>query len=461
MANLYQRFRASYRAFAQPNKDIVINKFNEAFAWVVGGGYSQYESNRKNYIEKGYNINPLVYSVVNQQAVKASSIPFCIKKVNDNTSNTKLKRLIKSTNYSFTPQQFVKFKSLELKAMDSEDLPLPLERPNVSQSWAEFHSLYKTFIKTTGNAYIYMLCPESGPNEGRPLALYLLPSHLMEIVLKPNTSTLSTEDPVDYYILTQGANYIKFNASKVVHIKYSNPNYSDSGEHLYGLSPLRSALKNIESSNSSLDLNIKTLKSGGAFGLIHAKGTPLREEQAKSLKERLLEMDASPENLSKIAGISAEIGFTRLSLTSDELKPFDYLEFDSKMIHNVLGWPYDDGNRGDYGGTINELRKMRITDNIIPDNNLLKEAFDSKILPRFKGYEGAVIVYDYMELPEMQTDVKELSEWLNNALDRGVITRNEYRTAIRYSLSDNKDLDRFTVQNDILSLDEALDNGFE
>ena len=43
-------------------------------------------------------------------------------------------------------------------------------------------------------------------------------------------------------------------------------------------------------------------------------------------------MDADPDKLGKIAGVSAEIGFTRLSLTTDELKLFEYLNFDQKQI---------------------------------------------------------------------------------------------------------------------------------
>ena len=87
---------------------------------------------------------------------------------------------------------------------------------------------------------------------------------------------------------------------------------------------MRAALRNIESSNSAMELNIKTLKSGGAFGFIHGKGPAgITQAQAKELKERLIEMNASPENLGKIAGVSAELGFQRISLTSEELKPFD------------------------------------------------------------------------------------------------------------------------------------------
>jgi hypothetical protein len=261
-------------------------------------------------------------------------------------------------------------------------------------------------------------------------------------------------------MLTYGRSYIEFESKNVIHIRYPNPDYGDNGEHLYGVSPLRAALKNIQSSNLGIDLNIKTLKNGGAFGFIHSKSTPMTEPQAAEIKERLKEMDASTENLSKIAGISAEIGFTRLSLTSDELKPFDYLEFDEKMISGVLIWAIDSGKRGDYGGTISEIRKMRITDNIIPDLNLFTEAINKYWLPRFKGYENMQLFFDVTELPEMQIDIVNLTGWLNGALDKGVINRNEYRMAISYTEVDDEVMDQFTVASDVITLQESIDNDF-
>ena len=56
----------------------------------------------------------------------------------------------------------------------------------------------------------------------------------------------------------------------------------------------------------------------------------------------------------------------------------------------------------------------------------------------------------------MQTDTKELVTWLKDALDRGVVTRNEFRLAINYNKSDDKNMDEFTVNTDTMSLEEAL-----
>ncbi len=458
LPKLFTKARFAVANILMPNLvQQIRNQFNEAFLW--GGSFTSYDNKAKTYIDKGFNINPFVYSIINQQSKKTASIPHSVKKVDDKASMNKLHQLDLVTKGDLSIQQFVKRAILETKAF-SGDLPFPMERPNVLQTWAEWKALYKVFMATTGDAYMFMLAPLDGPNKGTPIQVYWLPSHLTQIVLKPKPDMLGVESPVKGYMLVQGRGFIEFEAENVIHIKYPNPNYDENGSHLYGQSPLRAALRNIQDSNFALDLNIKTLKSGGAFGLIHGNKTPLTPEQGAEIKNRLLEMDASPERMSKISGVSADVAFTRLSLTSAELKPFDYLKFDKQQIADVLNWSIDDENRGDFGGTIQEIKKSRITDNIKPDLDLLSEALNRDFLPRFKGYENAIIEFDFMQLPEMQVNVKELMSYLLLALKEGVVTRNEVRIAINYIKSDDKNMDIFTVSTDIMSLEEALETDF-
>jgi hypothetical protein len=436
-----------------------LNPFNGAFLWGSGNS-THYDVNGQSYVDKGYNYNSFVYSIINQQATKTASIPYHVKKIEDKNAMKRLEAFELATKHNYTPQQQIRKVLLESKAYGEDYMPFPMERPNATQTWTEVLALYKTFMKLTGNCYFYLLSPSEGMNAGTPIQVYVLPSQFMQIVIKQNADMLSVESPIKEYMLIQSKSYITFEAEKVIHVKYPNPNYSESGEHLYGQSPLRSALRNIQSSNTAVDLNIKTLKSGGAFGFIHGKSTALTEAQAKEIKQRLLEMNGSPEDLSKIAGVSTEVGFTRLSLTSDELKPFDFLKFDKQEIADVLNWSIDDSNRGDFGGTINEIKKTRITDNIAPDLDLLTDKLNAEFLPLFKGYEKSIIKFDFTELPEMQADIKDLVLWLKDALDRGVITRNEFRQAIRYVKSDDKNMDEYTVNTETMSLDEALNQDF-
>lgn len=438
------------------------NKYNEAFYKFLGGGSTRYDNSAPIYIKQGYNINPIVFSVVNQMAVKTASIPFFVKKIQDKGARKELQRLMNVTKYNLTPQQYVKKSLLESKAFDDESIDFPLASPNVLQTWTEFLLLYKILLKLTGNVYIYMQSPLDGRNSGVPAQIYLLPSHQIEIVLKADAQMQGAESPISHYMLIEGTSGIKFKAEQVIHIKYANPNFSQDGEHLYGQAPLRAALKNIESSNESLDLNINTIKSGGAFGFIHGKSVPLTETQATAIKDKLTQMNNSEDALSRIQGASAELGFTKVGLTNEELQTFEMLNFDQKQICNVLMWDdkllnNDDGAKYD---NINIVRKGVITDNIMPDLKMLADAFNRHLLPKYKGLDNAEVIFDVMDLPEMQQDIKTLVEWLKPSLENGVITRNEYRLAIRYSSSTDSDMDVHTVSTDIMSLKDALDNDF-
>jgi len=430
------------------------NDFNKAFYQLLGGGYTKYDSNNKTYLEKGYNTNPDVYAIINKQTVKTVSVPYCIKQIEDKKSYSKLNQLELATKGNLNLSQFIQKVKLQSKAYSEEEMNFPLEQPNPTQTWADIFGLYKTYMKITGNCYIYLMSPEEGMNAGIPIQVYVLPAHLIEIVLKKDASMLTVESPIDHYVLIEGNKYVDFDEKDVIHIKYSNPNFDMQGSHLYGMSPLCSALRNINSQNSAIDNNIKMLQSSGAFGFVYGKGTPWTTEQAQSMKERLQEMDKSPERLGKIAGASGEVGFQRISLTTDELKPFDFLNWDRKTICNVLNFPdelLNSDGKASLGSTdTNEARKQLITDDVQPDLVLLQNALNKDFIPRFKGYEKAVIEWDVTELPEMQTDMKMQAEALNLI----PLTPNEKRMVFKYETKDDDGMDIVWMPTNVQRIDD-------
>jgi len=446
MANFIQRL------FGKQDID---NDFNKAFYQLLGGGYTKYDSNNKTYLEKGYNTNPDVYAIINKQTVKTVSVPYCIKQIEDKKSYSKLNQLELATKGNLNLSQFIQKVKLQSKAYSEEEMSFPLEQPNPNQTWADIFGLYKTYMKITGNCYIYLMSPEDGMNAGIPIQVYVLPAHLIEIVLKKDASMLTVESPIDHYVLIEGNKYVDFDEKDVIHIKYSNPNFDMQGSHLYGMSPLRSALRNINSQNSAIDNNIKMLQSSGAFGFVYGKGTPWTPEQAQSMKERLQEMDKSPERLGKIAGASGEVGFQRISLTTDELKPFDFLNWDRKTICNVLNFPdelLNSDGKASLGSTdTNEARKQLITDDIQPDLVLLQNALNKDFIPRFKGYEKAVIEWDVTELPEMQTDMKMQAEALNLI----PLTPNEKRMVFKYETKEDDGMDIVWMPTNVQRIDDV------
>ena len=448
MANLFDAISNFFK-----KKDT--NLYNEAFFQYVGGLGAKYDEKASTYLNEGFGRNPDVFSMIMQMADKSRSVPYYVKKIANNSAKSEIDRLNYATKGQYSISQLAKKRQLETKAFEEKELPFPLPHPNPTQTWGDIISLFKVYMKTTGNFYLYMNYPLEGNNANVPKQVYVLPSHMVQIVLKKDAKVLQDENPIEKYMLIEGNQYIEFPAENIIHVKYANPFFDFSGSHLYGLSPIKALLRNIESSNEALNQNVKTIKNGGAFGFIGAKdsSTPLTAEQAIALKEKLKEMDNDSGRLSRISGMSVPLTFTRISLTTDELKPFEFLKHDQKAIANVLGWSdkllnNDDGAKYD---NVKEERKRVITDNILPDLLLLAESLNKNFIPRFKGYENAFLEFDITELPEMQDDIKQLVEWMVKA----PLTLNEQRAILKYEALTDDGMDVIWLDSGKKRIDEV------
>ena len=199
------------------------NAFNKALYSFIGGQGAQYDNKASTYLNKGYKINPIVFSVITQMCDKTKAVPYAVKKVKDQKNYSKIKQLDNATNGNYSIKQLADRMTLETKAYEDIEQDFPLERPNINQTWADVFSLYKLFLKTTGNFYLYKLSPVDGINKGVPMAVYVLPSHKVEIVMKDNAGVLELENPIDYYRMMDGDIAIKFKTEDVIHVKTANP----------------------------------------------------------------------------------------------------------------------------------------------------------------------------------------------------------------------------------------------
>lgn len=436
------------------------NYFNQALFSFYGNKFTSYDPKGITYVEKGYNLNSTVYSIVNQAATKVTEVPTYLKKIENKKYNNQLNYLLNKAGI-LQPSEIAKKRILEAKAYKEEEISEPLEKPNYYQSWTEFYALWETFMMLNGNAYIYIMSPADGPNIGKPMQVFLLPSHFVEIVLKSNTNiALDIESPIDYYMLILGNRWVEFPKNSIIHTKYSNPNYDLNGAHLYGQSPLRAALNNLNVNNSGTQQNIKTMQNGGVYGFIHGTDAkePLTPEQAQALKDTLVEMERDTSILNRFKGSSVPVGFTKLSLNTDELQPFEFLKYSANEICNVYGWPA--GLLGINGepkyDNMDIQWRMALSNRIKPDLCILAEALNTQYYPRFKGYENVVKVFDVSEMSEMQEDMKKLTDWLNSALDRGVITPDEYRLALKYPESGMAEMRTHIIKQGYVPLSDIM-----
>ncbi len=432
-------------------KDAVVNKANQMFFHAVNGVNIDIDFHNTWAIETAFLKNPDVYAILTQQATKTTSIPHYIKKQEKQESIKSFKFAQKNITPDF--KGLLNLKKYEYKAYDNQDYkPMPLERPNPLMGWSEFLQLTKIYYRGSGNVFWYILRNE----REEPIAIYVLPSHLMQIKTRQDAFNLTLESPVLGYELKYTTTSIPFTADEVIHIKMPNPTWSFDAKQLFGISPLQSAFFNAENQIQANRHLYKMFKSSGAFGFIHAKGEALTPDQAKQFTERIKEMDESKERMAKISAVAKEIGFVRVSLANDELKPWEALQWDRKVLCNVLGWQDElmnnDGKSGLGGSEAKEARKIALMDNIYPDLLLFQEALNEKFIHTFKGYENYDLIFDISEMPELQEDVEKLMRWAEKA----PITLNEIRQMINFEPLEMDGMDDIWISRGKIRLDEAM-----
>ena len=428
------------------------NKINQLFFQNIGGGDVLIDPKNTWAIETAFMQNPDVYAILMQQASKTSSVPYYVREIESDEEYKNY--LIKSRNITADYKGLIYEHKAKSKAFAEDYKPIPLKRPNPLMGWGEFFQLSKIYLRGCGNVFWYILRNE----QNKPLAIYVLPSHLMQIKIKPNAFALTLETPVLGYELVYTMQTVPFLAEEVVHIKLPNPTWTFDANQLLGRSPLAAAYLNIENQIQANKHLYKMFKSSGAFGFIFAKGEALTPDQAEQFRERIKEMDASKDRMAKISGLSKEIGFQRISLANDELQPWTALGWDRKTICNVLGWQDEllnnDGKASLSSNESATARKIVLTDNILPDLQLMQEALNDNFIKDFKGYEKYKLHFDISEMPEMQDDMKQLNDWAKDA----PITMNEWRELLKYGNSDEMGMDDVWIGRGKQRLAEAMLN---
>lgn len=433
----------------QKMTEVIVNKVNQIYFKMIGGGevYVSYTSTWA--IETAFMSNADVYSVLMKQATKTSRVPYYCKQIQDDEQYKNYK--IEQKTFRGDMRSILRELKSQKKAFKNVYKPLPLERPNPLMGWSEFWQLSKIYYRGSGNLFWYVLKNE----QGTPIAIYVLPSHLMQIKIKPNAFGLGLENPVLGYEMKYLNNNIPFLENEVIHMKMVNPDWTFQADQLLGMSPLKSAYMNVENQILANKHNNKMLLSSGAFGFIFAKGEQMDEDQALLFTERIKEMDKDKGRMARISGISQEIGFQRVALGNDELNPYTALQWDRKTICNVLDWPDElmNNDTTSWGSMeAKEARKMALLDNIFPDCLLMEEAFNKFFIGLFKDYKGYKFCFDVSEMAEMQEDITKLLEWA----DKAPLTQNEIRELIKYEPIVGPGMDDVWINKSKIRVEEAM-----
>ena len=363
------------------------------------------------YIKEGYELNSVVYAIVNGITKAGAAVPPIVYKITDKQKARKYKRFKSAFQYNVTGSQVEQALEMKEQAFEEvderDDLHKLFTRPNPLQSFAEYYENAKGFQLVTGNTYTY----KNLLTDGRVGEMWVMPAQWTKIHADGGSQELIKAYSIDLYGYT-GA---KIEADQVMHWKYWNPDYDAPASHLYGMSPLKAARRELRLRNDANTALSVALKNGGAKGMIFPEQqTKISPEQASQIRN-FLSRNQGADNYQTFLTFSAKMGYQSFGHPPVDLEILETNKMTTRDLCNIYGYPSELLNDPDNKTNANkrESRKQLYLDVVIPTLERDYQEFNRSIAPHFG--ENYFIDYDLNAVEAIQTDMKDKVDWLAKA----------------------------------------------
>lgn len=404
--------------------------------------------NKTQYIESGYSINELVYSVVNLVTDKVRLPEWRIYKVVNEQKLFEANRLFK--NKWITGKEYKQALKLKYEALEPiENMNLQvgkladlLKYPNEEETWQDQIANGCAWKMITGDVFQYSDVLSMGANKGIPNSIELLPSHLM-LIRSTNQFPIKA---ASYELMSFDQ---AFSKQQVLHEKYFNPNWSVQGTHLYGMSALKAAWKNLNRNNSAKTASLSKFQNGGFEGLLYMDDQRYDAEegkaQAEALKMRMIHEYHGETNQGKVPISGVKMGYLPTGLSPVDLGIIESEKWDSIMFCNIWGVPPELlGLTQKTYNNVKEAEKALTTRSALPLLTSRRNALNRKFQTDwgFKG-QNVYIDYDTECFGELSINMKEVMDAISQL---SFLTPNEEREAIGWETRQEPEADEVWVK---------------
>ena len=427
------------------------NQINRAlFKYVTRYAPIYIDDDPQSYIDDGYSINSDVYAIIGHITSAMSSVPPIVYEVKNQKQAGQYRRLKHASRYQASAE--VINKGLELKEEAFEEVPESdlaklIERPNPLQAFPEFVENVIGFKLITGNSYVHGV----ELTDKRFGEMWVLPSQYTRLKADPSFETLITAYILEIY----GQFSHEIPPETVMHLKYWNPDYSTSGSHLYGMSPLKAARTVLTASNDGKTAMSRSFRNMGAEGMIFPDDpdvdslTPVQQSQI----EEFFKQKGGPENYKSKLVTSAKMGWQPFGMSPVDLEIIEASKSTQRDLCNIFKFPSVLLNDPDSKTFANhkEARKQLWLDVCIPELERLYSELNRWLLPRFPD-KNYFIDYDVSGVEALQENMSEKSTWLHNAW---TLTPNEKRQELGYEAVKNPLFDEPYIPMGIHPLSES------
>lgn len=373
-----------------------------------------YADNLETYIQQGYGLNDIVYSIINLIANKAKVAPWGMYVVEDEGAYKQYQAMLRQNKWN--KGQFQKIIELHHKALKPAtnagkwgDL---MKYPNEVDTMPDFVGNGVIWGLLTGNTYILGRRLKAGANQGIPSDLRYLPPQYTDIICTDTFPSRATGYSVRYIPGTT------WDVEDVAHINNFNPDYTINGGELYGVAPLKAAKMRLQKNNSLNKAEASSFDNEGIKALISMSGNPLVEETERdraveTLGEMMRTQWSGVKNRGRIGISSLPVDVHTIGMTNEEMTFTESAMMDLRMLCNVFGGVpsrllNDPENQAE--ANIEEAERALTTRCTLPHLIRFREKLN-RYGANFWKMGKLVCDFEISAYTELGADAKEVAEW--------------------------------------------------
>lgn len=405
--------------------------------------------NMTTYIRDGYSINDIIYAITNTildkirlpdwnlfKVVDESSLKLYLSFIaRKNLSGKDLKKAIELKETSLEP-----ISNFNLQAGKLKDL---LTYPNDYCTFQDLVAEGILFKLLTGNLYWWADILGAGANAGVPNSIRILPSQHVTIKGTGNFPV----DPISYVLYLWGKEFLP---EQILHDKDPNPNWDSNGQELYGMSPLKAALKNLNRNNSAKDAATAKFQNGGAEGVMYFDNPMFQpgegKQQIQAVKAQWADEYSGPINQGKKVVSGYKMGYIPIGLSPVDLAIIDSEKWDALMFCNIYNVPPVLLNLAPmtYNNLV-EADKALTLKAAMPHLISLRNSLNRKLTGNGQwGFKGQNIFADFNTQCFTELNVN-ISEVVNTTSKMIAVTPNEEREEMGWSKRPEPEMDEVWV----------------
>ena len=360
--------------------------------WISSGVINSIADNPTDYIEKGYQSNTSVYSIINRiDAMRKQAV--------------------------------LRLYDKDGKEVEGHELNKFLYKVNSQTNTDDFITQMLIYRLTIGEYFIYKPSITAGLNKGKVSELVMLPSGDVEII----EGTIF--EPVKGYII-EGNFQAELTIDDVYHSKLFNPNWKEE-KSLHGMSPLRAAANTVSKLNQIEITETKAFENQGPPYILYkeSSGDPMQNRMTDPQRDEIVKKikNAAKENNRSLPLVLKD-KFGKLDL-GQKLTDMAVIESSKSGIQALCNTYCMPGQIFGIGeatyNNMREARKAAWTDCLMPNLSNVSQTLTDCLINPVVEYQGMKFAFDYAEVEELQEGMEIKVNWMRGARWTG----NEIREA--------------------------------